>query len=206
MLVKIIDSGYVDSVTLQYNMLDRSLEEGIAHAHEKGVGIVVMGPVGGGRLGADSQVLALLLPGVARVPELALRFVLSNPNVQENLAVASDSRSLTAEERQLIEDQLGRLRSAADLYCTACGYCAPCPNKVDIPAVFGVYNAARVYGLWDHAKARYKAMMKKGTVADLCVQCGECEARCPQHIPIRQQLVQSHEALYADPVNAKPAR
>ena len=57
-LMKLVDTGYVESITLQYNMLDRQLEEGIAYAHEKGIGVVVMGPVGGGRLGASSEVLA----------------------------------------------------------------------------------------------------------------------------------------------------
>ena len=61
-LRKLVDTGYADVITLQYNMLDRQLEEGIAYAHEKGIGVVVMGPVGGGRLGSDSEVLAQLTP------------------------------------------------------------------------------------------------------------------------------------------------
>ena len=110
-LIKLIDAGYVDAITLQYNMLDRSLETGIAHAKEKNIGITIMGPVGGGRLGADSDVLSGLVPSIRRVPELALRFVLANPNVsialsgmtlcrqvEENVAVASDSRSFSAED------------------------------------------------------------------------------------------------------------
>ena len=207
-LLRIIDTGYVDVITLQYNMLDRSLEAGIAHAHEKNVGIVVMGPVGGGRLGAGSEVLSTLLPGVQRVPELAMRFVLANPNVsvalsgmstmqqvEENLAVCADPKALSQEEYKLIDEQLGRLKNMADLYCTACGYCKPCPNNVDIPGVFGVYNMARVYGLWDLAKQRYAGLEKLSFAADACVQCCECEPKCPQHLPIREQLEQSHAAL-----------
>jgi predicted aldo/keto reductase-like oxidoreductase len=207
-LIKIVDTGYVDVVTLQYNMLDRGLEGGIAHAVAKGVGVVVMGPVGGGRLGADSEVLSKLLPSVGRVPELAMRFVLSNPHVsvalsgmstmqqvRQNIAVCSDPRSLDAQERQLIDEQLGRLKGMADLYCTACGYCKPCPNKVDIPAVFGLYNQARVYGLWELAKKRYGDLAKKGVSASACVQCGECEPKCPQKIRIQEQLQESHGTL-----------
>jgi len=85
-LIKIIDTGYVESITLQYNLLDRQLEEGIAYAHEKGLGVVVMGPVAGGRLGVDNEVMAAMLPGIKRVPELALRFVLANPHISMALS------------------------------------------------------------------------------------------------------------------------
>jgi hypothetical protein len=211
-LIKLINTGYVSVITLQYNMLDRRLEEGIALAHERGIGIVVMGPVAGGRLGVNSDVLKALIPGVERVPELALRFVLSNPNVsvalsgmstmqhvQENLAVASDGRSLSDEERQAIEAQLARLKAMAELYCTGCEYCMPCPQGVNIPHIFGKYNEARVYGLWDAAREAYQAWTRvSGERADACVECGLCEEKCPQHIPIREQLREAHAALMGE--------
>ena len=80
-LRELIESGYPDVLTVQYNILDRSLEDGIAYAKEHGIGVVVMGPVGGGRLAAESEVLQHLLPEIKRIPELAFRFVLSNENV-----------------------------------------------------------------------------------------------------------------------------
>ena len=207
-LKRVVDTGYVESITLQYNLLDRQLEESIAYAHEKNVGVVVMGPVAGGRLGATSDVLGSLVPSIARVPELALRFVLANPNVtvalsgmstmqhvEENIAVASDPVTLSDAERAAIAEHLERLKKMADLYCTGCNYCKPCPNKVDIPGVFGKYNMARVYGLWDLAKQQYAGMLRQGSGADLCIECGECEPKCPQHLHIREQLKESHAAL-----------
>ncbi|NLG28501.1 MAG: aldo/keto reductase [Chloroflexi bacterium] len=208
-LIRIIDTGYVESITLQYNMLDRKLEEGIAYAHEKGLGVVVMGPVAGGRLGTTSPVLEGLLPQVKRVPDLALRFVLSNPNVtlalsgmstlqqvEENIATASDSVSLSADDQAAIVEHLERLKSMADLYCTGCGYCMPCPHEVNIPHIFQKYNEARVYGLWELARKAYVDWRwVSGKRADACVECGECETKCPQHIPIRDQLVEAHAEL-----------
>jgi uncharacterized protein len=208
-LKKLVDTGYLEVVTLQYNILDRQLEEGIAYAHEKGMGVVGMGPVAGGRLGTSSPVLEALLPEVKRVPELALRFVLSNPNVsvalsgmsamqqvEENIATASDEVTLSATDRVAIEEHLQRLRGMANLYCTGCGYCMPCPNEVNIPHVFQKYNEARVYGLWAVARQQYQDWhWVRGKKADACVECGTCEEKCPQHIPIRQQLAEAHEAL-----------
>jgi len=211
-LMKIVDTGYVEAITLQYNLLDRSLEEGIAYAHEKGIGVVVMGPVGGGRLGADSEVLARMVPGIERVPELALKFVFSNPNVtmaisgmstmeqvQENLATANDETGLSEADLAAIDEHLERLKEMAKLYCTGCKYCMPCPQGVNIPAIFSIYNAGRVYGLWEHARKRYEQLIrnapKQGQPADACNECGACEEKCPQDIPIRKQLKEAHEAL-----------
>ena len=208
-LKKLVDTGYVESITLQYNMLDRQLEEGIAYAHEKGMGVVVMGPVAGGRLGTSSPVLEELVPGVTRVPELALRFVLSNPNVtvalsgmgtmqmvEENVVTTSDQVILSEADKAAIDEQLERLKGMADLYCTGCGYCVPCPSEVDIPRIFQKYNEARVYGLWEQARTAYQEWRwASGKQADACVECGECLEKCPQQIPIPEQLAEAHEAL-----------
>jgi predicted aldo/keto reductase-like oxidoreductase len=211
-LKKIVDTGYTSSITLQYNLLDRKLEEGIAYAHEKNVGIVVMGPVGGGRLGARSHVLEKLLPGIERVPELALRFVLNNPNVtvalsgmstmrqvEENVATACDTVSLSRDDTAAIEEHMKRLRELADLYCTGCEYCQPCPQDVAIAKIFERYNLGRVYGLWETAASQYNAIgsseWDKGNKADACTECGECEEKCPQKISIRRQLKEAHEKL-----------
>jgi len=212
-LVKLVDTGYVESITLQYNLLYRDLEEGIAHAHDKNVGIVVMGPVAGGRLGVRSEVLAEMVPGVDRVPELALRFVLSNRNVtlalsgmstmqhvEENAEVAADEVSLSDGDRQLIREQLKRLAEMAKLYCTGCKYCMPCPQEVNIARIFELYNLGQVYGLWGIAKEGYARLPERrngGKQADECIECGECEEKCPQNIEIRAQLKAAHAALTA---------
>jgi hypothetical protein len=212
-LMKLVDTGYPEVITLQYNLLDRQLEEGIARAHAKGIGVVVMGPVGGGRLGADSDQLRGVVDGIERLPELALRFVLANPNVscaisgmsemqhvEQNLAVAADAVSLSAADKAAIDRHLVRLRKLADLYCTACGYCMPCEAAgVNIPRAFGAYNLGRVYGLWDAAKTAYERIRRapedRNQTAEACVECGECEKKCPQNIPIREQLKEVHAAM-----------
>jgi predicted aldo/keto reductase-like oxidoreductase len=213
-LIKLIDTGYVESITLQYNLLNRDLEEGIAHAKEKNVGIVVMGPVAGGRLGGSSEVLAKAVPGIGRVPELALRFVLSNPNVtvalsgmstmqqvEENTATASDEVSLSSQDKKMISEHVERLSEMTKLYCTGCKYCMPCPQEVNIPYIFEMYNMGKVYGLWEPARSGYASLPTRrwnpGQQADACIECGECEEKCPQNIQIREQLKDAHRLLTA---------
>jgi predicted aldo/keto reductase-like oxidoreductase len=201
----------LDVVTCQYNLLDRRNEESMAAVRGMGLGVVVMGPVGGGRLGFPSERLEGLLPGKSMSsPELALRFVLANPNVsialsgmntvemvEENAATASVETPLTEEEMRKIGAMLEENRRLSDLYCTGCEYCMPCPNKVNIPEVFRLMNLHRVWGLTESARERY-ARLSSGediTDASACVECGQCEEKCPQKIAIIEQLKESHRAL-----------
>ncbi len=205
----------LEVVTCQYNLLDRANEESIAWAHEHNKGVVIMGPVAGGRLSATTEQTLNLLPGkVKSAPELALRFVLSNPNVtvalsgmstvemvEENVATASRAEPLSAEEIEQIAAQLEKYKKLADLYCTGCGYCMPCPNGVNIPKCFELMNLHRVLGQTEAARRLYNdgwTLRKEGTEnlwAAACVECGECEPKCPQKIPIIEQLKETHSVL-----------
>ena len=206
-MIKIIDTGEFDGVTLQYNLLDRANEDVIAHAREKGMGVVVMGPLGGGRLAAPSEQIRRMIPGkVASSAEVALRFVLSNPGVscaisgmnaiqqvKENAATAARPRQLTIKDRQSIVDSLTENKRLAELYCTGCKYCMPCPNEVNIAENFRLMNLHRIYGITEDARHLYKRLSnperpKRGKRAEDCVECGECEPKCPQKIEIVKQL------------------
>jgi predicted aldo/keto reductase-like oxidoreductase len=200
-----------DVVTCQYNLLDRANEESMAHARGKGLGVVVMGPVGGGRLGFPSEKVQGLVPGrTASSPEIALRFVFANPNVsvalsgmntiemvEENVATASRQEPLSPEERQRVEAMLEENQRLSELYCTGCGYCMPCPNGVNIPENFKLMNLHRVWGLTEAARQRYRWFGNRddNLNAGACVECGECEPKCPQKIPIIEQLKETHRVL-----------
>lgn len=214
---KLIDTGEFSGVLVQYNLLDRSNEEVIAYAHNKGMGVEIMGPVGGGRLGVPSPEIQRMVPaGVKSTPEIALRFVLANPNVsvafsgmndmkqiEENVATASREEPLTEGELAQIRAALDERRRLAELYCTGCGYCMPCPNGVNIPENFRLMNYHRIYGLTEYARRRYVQLGQKknpeGEIqpawAAACLECGECEPKCPQNIPIIEQLKEVDQAL-----------
>ncbi len=214
-LVKILQrgKGIFSSVLCQYNLLDRSNEEGMALAREQGLGVVVMGPVGGGRLGAPSQVIRDLLPGkVESSAEVAMRFVFNNKNVhialsgmeniamlEENSRLASNIQPLSQEEQQRVESMMAENKRLAELYCTGCNYCMPCPAGINIPEVFKMMNYHRVYGLTEYAQKQYgmigKSEWMKYENASVCADCGGCEDKCPQHLKIRDQLRQTHETL-----------
>ena len=211
---KIVDSGHFETTLVQYNMLDRSNEENIAYAKSKGLGVVVMGPVGGGRLGAPSEKIQSLLKNKSTsTAEMALRFVLANENIdmalsgmsnldmlKENFEIASRTGHLTEEELSQVKSMMEENKNLAKLYCTGCNYCKPCPQGIDIPYLFEIMNRYKVYDLKEHAKSAYKEMAEgkswiKSADASKCVACGTCEEKCPQKLPIIKQLKETHETL-----------
>ena len=210
-MIKLVDLGYFEMVTCQYNYLDQKNADSMAYANEKGLGVVVMGPVGGGRLAG--------LPGFLRdrpgidtssAAGLALRFVLSNPSVhvalsgmgsremvEENVA-AAEAGPLSESEREALLELLADTEKLAELYCTGCGYCMPCEQGVDVPSRFEAMNYYKVYGLEEHAKSTYREVRageRKKEGAGECVACRECEEKCPQNIPIVEQLQEAEAAL-----------
>jgi predicted aldo/keto reductase-like oxidoreductase len=200
-MVRLIDTGVFEVVMCQYNYLDRVNGEAMAYAREKGLGVVVMGPVGGGRLSIVPKKLHDLAGlSASSAAELALRFVWSHPGVNVALSgmgsvemvdancAAADKGPLSENEAATLTEMMDGMRELADLYCTGCGYCLPCPNGVDIPRVFELANYYRVYGLEDYALEQYRSLVSRDQDAGQCVECGTCLERCPQHIAIPDQL------------------
>ncbi len=212
-IMKIIDTGYFETILCQYNLLNRVNEKVIEYARQKGLGVAIMGPVAGGMLGAPSKVIQDMLPGkVQSSAELALRFVMSNSNVsvalsgmntvqmvEENAKIASIETGLTEQELSAIKASMEEKKQLESLYCTGCNYCMPCPNGVNIPLNFSIMNYHRIYGLTDYAKGEYSKIgtvdSMEGKKAEECIECGICEEKCPQKIEIRRQLRETAEAL-----------
>lgn len=207
-MIQMIETGIFDSITLVYNLLNRGNASVINRAGELGVGVVVMCPVGGGMLSRPSAQLSQLAADSAQsLPATALQFVLSNPNVstavsgmntleqlRENIATADSFRPMNQEDVVRVEAILDEFASVGEDFCTACGYCMDCPNGVSIPNNFRLRNYAQIYGLLEWARGQY-ARMKPEKRADACVRCGICEPKCPNSIPIMDQLESVHELL-----------
>ncbi len=214
-LKHIIDHGEgLESVLLQYNLLDRANEEMIQYAAGKGLGVVVMGPVGGGRLAAPTELAAKLGTEAVNTYELAFKFVLGNPGVccalsgmqtidmvEQNAKVASLENPMSEEEWRRVGESLENLKKFSELYCTGCGYCQPCPKGINIPRIFQAYTYLNVYGLKELAKNTWNGYLTNeknpGVTSDACVNCGYCERKCPQHLKVRELLKKVEGVLSA---------
>jgi uncharacterized protein len=200
-LMRLVDEGIFELVTCQYNYLDRSNQEAIQYAHDHGLAVVVMGPVGGGRLAVvPSQLRDELAIDETGAAGLALRFVLAHPGVSvalsgmgtidmvdQNVAAVSQG-PLSDAEVETVNRMMDQARELARLYCTGCQYCMPCPSGVNIARCFELYNYYTVYGLKEYAVDQYRHLIEQDADASVCTQCQECLEKCPQHIDIPDQL------------------
>ena len=198
---KLVETGIFDTLTLPYNLVNRAYAPTIRRAGELGVGVVVMCPVAGGMLAGPAAQLQSLIPGgAATTAAAALQFVLSNPDVscacsgmntlemlEENVATVNAFAGANADDHARANAILDEFAALGEQFCTACGYCMDCPHGVDIPGNFRLYNYAKLYGLTEWARSQYEAMEAQ-TRAGACTECGECEPKCPNSLPIVEQL------------------
>ena len=175
-----VEFDWVETIMFPYNIVETQAEDLIARCAEKNIGFVCMKPLAGGAIDDATT---------------ALRFVVSNPNVTvvipgmaeekeiaQNVAATADITPLTTAEQAKIAEIR---ESLGTNFCRRCNYCAPCTAGISIPAMFLFEGYYTRYHLEDWAKARYATAEK--TASD-CVGCGECEARCPYNLPIREML------------------
>ncbi len=171
---------WVETIMFPYNIVENQGEKLIAKCREKNIGFIDMKPLAGGAIENAA---------------LALRYVCSNPGVtvvipgmaetselEENVKACSDTSPITAQEKE----EMDKIRQTLGTdFCRRCNYCAPCSVGINIPSVFLFAGYLERYNLADWARDRYSTLPVK---ASACIECGECETRCPYHLPIRQKM------------------
>ncbi len=206
-VIKLIDTGRFECILVQYNMIDRCYAQPLAHAHQKGLGTGIMGPVGGGHLAKPNELSDGLLERSSSEAVACLRFVWDNQDIDvafsgmstpkqlaQNIQAARSAEPLSPAERKKNKSMIEAKEKLADLYCTGCRYCLPCEHNVDIPGIFRLMNEFQVYKLHARARTEYKWLISKSD-ASQCQQCRSCLEKCPQNIPIIEQLEEAHRTL-----------
>ena len=219
MFCKLVDAYDWDFCQIQYNYMDEHSQagrKGLQYAHQKGLPVIIMEPLRGGKLVNRLPQEALDIFDrypVKRTPaQWAFRWlwnqkevtcVLSGMNSMEMLADNVQTASTTQigelgrEEEQMLSQVVAAINSNMKVGCTGCGYCMPCPKNVDIPGTFAAYNRryseGKFWALVDYAICT--AMRKNSTAASNCIECGKCEKHCPQHIEIRKHLKDAKKEL-----------
>jgi len=175
-----VETDYFSTIQFPYNAVERQAEHLFKKAKQRNIGVIVMKPLAGGAITKGN---------------LALRFILENPNVSvvipgidkaeqvsENASVAKSFIPLNEDERVELENLAKELGSK---FCRRCGYCLPCPQEIDIPTQFLMEGYYTRYDLKEWAATRYTSLPKR---ASDCIECGKCETRCPYDLPIREML------------------
>jgi hypothetical protein len=217
---EIVDAGDWTFCQIHYNYIDREYQagvQGLRYASKRGLAVVIMEPIAGGRLAMDPPEGIRELWKTGRhswkPAEWALQWVWNQPEVSvvlsgmsnmqqvvDNVKAAGRSgvSSLSPEDLRLYDMVAKKYREQGFVGCTACRYCMPCPNGVAIPEVFALYNDYYMRDRDDSVKKKYRDQLKHEQWAKNCTRCGTCEELCPQHLPIRNLLREVSRTLESD--------
>lgn len=221
MFCRLVDAWDWDFCQIQYNYLDETSQAGVTglrYAHEKGLPVIIMEPLRGGRLTNDLPPKAVeLFKGTGKTPahwaftwlwnQPEVTVVLSGMNslemLRENVDSACEAQvgCLTEDQMELFRDVREAIGASLRVGCTGCRYCMPCPFGVDIPGSFHALNMKASEGWFSGLKQYVMCTVLRSTPsnASLCRKCGKCEQHCPQSIPIREKLTEVTKELEGFP-------
>ena len=219
----LVDAYDWDFCQIQYNYMDEFTQagrKGLQYAAHKGLPVVIMEPLRGGRLvnqlPEEAQKLFAEHPNNWTPAQWSFRWLWDQPEVtvvlsgmntaemiQDNLNTASSATvgHFGENEQALLKEVVEAFNAKVKVGCTGCGYCMPCPKGVDIPGTFNAYNRRYQDG-WFAALREYfmcTTLRQNSAAASNCIGCGKCEKHCPQGIEIRKHLKDAQKVL-EDPV------
>lgn len=212
----IIDSyGSWEFCQIQHNYMNIDFQagtEGLHYAHERGIPVVIMEPLFGGKLAkAPDSILEIMnsVPAKYTPAQWALFWLWNQPEVnvilsgmnsmeqlKENIESASQSQigMLSEADLKMIDKVRWQYQAISLIPCTGCNYCQPCPNDVNIPHIFSLFNEGSMYDDLPESRQLY-GFMNEAHRADQCIECGECESACPQSIEIIDWLKKADAVL-----------
>lgn len=219
MFCRLMDAYDWDFCQIQYNYLDEHSQagrKGLKYAASKGIPVIIMEPLRGGRLVNHLPEKAIDIINnhkpLHTPAEWAFKWLYNQPEVscvlsgmnslkmvKENVKTASETSvgELGEAEEKMYADIVSAINSKMKVGCTGCGYCMPCPKNVDIPGTFAAYNRKYSDNTFTALKEYFMctALRKNSSAASNCIECGKCEQHCPQHIPIRTELKNAKKEL-----------
>ena len=219
MFCKLIDAWDWDFCQIQYNYMDEHSQagrRGLNHANGRGIPVVIMEPLRGGklvsRLPEEAKRIFESYPVRHTPAQWAFRWLWNQPEVtvvlsgmnsdemvRDNIQTASTVQigELGPEEEAMLRQVVAAINSKMKVGCTGCGYCMPCPKNVDIPGTFAAYNRRYQEGKFVALKEYFMCttLRSNSTAASNCIGCGKCEKHCPQGIPIRSKLKEARKEL-----------
>jgi predicted aldo/keto reductase-like oxidoreductase len=207
------DSEHFTLCLIQLNYMDTEYQAGVKGlrlAAEKGLAVVIMEPIKGGKLAVTPPMdveRVWVKSRVKRTPaDWALQWVWNHPevsvvlsgmsnmtHVEENLLSATNSgpNALSEHELDIIEEAKQAYLDLGFIGCTACRYCMPCPSGVDIPEILDLFNEYFISGQNQEVKTKYWEKVTPETHSTNCTRCGVCEEQCPQNLPILRFMVET---------------
>lgn len=196
-ILRFLESGKFETVTLPLNVINTMRLPVVAFCRPRGIKVIAMNPLAGGFLASRDD-----------LKELALRYLMRLDGVHPLIGFSSVEEVQYAKWIQdsmpsyklSAEDILAKIHAMMDTSekrCTSCGYCSPCPERITVGAALSYYNAYQYLGMQSAKEAFKEKQWEEGLGLDRCIECGLCEARCPNGLPVRQIIRAARKQMYS---------
>lgn len=195
-IISFLESGLFGTVTIPLNLINTIRMKTVEYCRANNIDVIAMNPLAGGFLAAREDLKEKALRYLMLLDGVHLLIGFSSP---EEVAYAKWIEDSMPECRLTADELLGEIRDmmpAGETICTACGYCSPCPEAITVGAALSYYNAYTYLGV-EEARAAFNSKQWEGGLRlDKCIQCGECERRCPNGLPVTEIIKKAQAALY----------
>ncbi len=195
-ILKFLQSGYFETVTIPLNVVNRTRTGVLDFCAKNNISVFAMNPLGGGFLASHE-----------RLKELALRYLMSLSNVHILIGFSSieeveyakwildTSKNYTKSTEEIVAE-VDSIINTTESRCTSCGYCAPCPQGINVGASLSYYNLFKYAGMESAKSAFQEKQWEDGLKLDKCVSCGLCASRCPNILPLQEIIPAAQKLLY----------
>jgi uncharacterized protein len=195
-IIELLKNGLFETVTIPLNVVNRTRLGILDYCAQNNIAVIAMNPLAGGFLAAHDT-----------LKELALRYLMSLPNVHlligfssvEEVAYAKwilDTTPQYKKSTQEIVAEVDTIINSTEPRCTGCGYCAPCPQGINVGASLSYYNLYKYAGMESAKEAFQEKQWEDGLRLDKCISCGICSTRCPNSLPLKDILADARKMLY----------
>jgi uncharacterized protein len=196
-IISFLETGKFETVTIPFNVINTTRAPVIDYCEKRNMPVIAMNPLAGGFLAAHSG-----------LKELALRFLLTYPSIRILIGFTSvvevkyakrilDTKAAQPSDRKKILAKVDMLINADGPRCTSCGYCAPCPQSINLGACLSYYNIYRYMNISQAKKTFLQSQWNNTLQLDRCTSCGLCQERCPNRLPLDAIIKDAKELLYS---------
>lgn len=196
-LLEFLKTGRFKTLTIPLNVINRTRLGVLDYCARNCITVIAMNPLAGGFLASNE-----------RLKELALRYLISLKNVHPLIGFTSveevmyakhllDTTPADGGDPQVYLNEVEKMLNTSDPRCSSCGYCAPCPQGINLGACLSYYNLYKYMRMESAREAFVEKQWEDGLRLDRCVSCGLCSSRCPNSLPLDKIIPEAKRSLYA---------
>lgn len=196
-IIHFLESGRFETVTIPLNIINTTRMRTVEYCARNGIAVIAMNPLAGGFLGKNPRLAELAFEFLMGFDNVHILPGMANTTEVDYAAAMQKKYAVPLRTTEAVLAEVNSLINPTEARCTACGYCMPCPQNINLGASLSYYNLFKYMGMAQAKQAFVEKQWEEGLRLDKCVKCGLCATRCPNHLPLMDVITQAQDLLYA---------